>query len=30
MSVYGIWSGLVIDVAPQLIYPVVQPENYSC
>ena len=29
-SVYGIWSGLEIDVAPQLIYPVDQPENYSC
>ena len=27
---YGIWSGLVIDVAPQLIYHLVQPENYSC
>ena len=27
---YGVWSGLVINVAPQLIYHLVQPENYSC
>ena len=27
---YSIWFGLVIDVAPQLIYALVHLENYSC
>ena len=27
---YDIWSGSVIDVTPQLIYPLVHPEDYSC